>query len=114
MRVNEDLDPPTEAPVLSFEQFTTTRTKHAQRGDLRFRARVSTQELTGDNGEVTKAAVGHIWEATGSRFMFVHFHLRIQVFLLTYGYYSNRFRTKQPPRKNGNAQQVFECCQTSK
>jgi len=85
-RVNEDPDPPTEAPVLSFEQFTTTLTKHAQRGDLRFRVCVSTQEPTGDNDEVTKAAVGRIWEATGFRFTFVHFHLRIQVFLLTYGY----------------------------
>ena len=35
------------------------------------------------------------------------------MFLLTYGYYSIRYKTKWSLKKSGTIQQVFECCQTT-
>ena len=60
---------------MSIEQFVALLHEQASAGNICCSVCVSTQGLGGDTDEMCARIVGHVWEATGFRFMYGWFPL---------------------------------------
>ena len=72
---DEERPKPSEGPLeaISTEQITELLHQQARRGDLRCRARVSTQGIAKEEEEMFQVIVEYVWVATGFKFMSVWF-----------------------------------------
>ena len=66
---NEEVSDPSEGLAepdctVSIARFTAWLQKLAPRGNISYSARISTLGLAGDENEIRKVILGHVWEVT--------------------------------------------------
>ena len=63
-------DPEEPDCAISLEQFTAQLHEKAHTGVISYSGCVSTQEISGEVDNLCKVIVGHVWEATGFKFIY--------------------------------------------